>query len=138
MSGVLFSMSNLNIRYANASRISFVNPNITNQLGNITLVTTPIPANGVYLFLFSCMIYNGASGTNLIYACLSTNPTSPDGGTYETNYSVPTGTNLHITLQRVYTNVTNTPFNMYVYARSSTANTGITLNAATMNTIRLA
>lgn len=137
-SGALVSMSNLNIGYANASRVNYISTNITNLLGNITLVATPIPANGVYLFIFSCTIYNGANGTNNIYTCLSSNPTSPDGDYYETNYSVTSGTNLNITLQRVYTNVTNTQYTMYFYARSNTAFTGITLNYGMMTTIKLA
>jgi hypothetical protein len=112
--------------------------NITSQLGNLTLVAAPIPANGVYLFLFNCMIYSSANGTNLIYACLSSNPSFADSDTYESTYSIATGANLNITLQRVYTNVTNIPFTMYFYARSNTVNTGIYLQAGTMNTIKLA
>ena len=69
---------------------------------------------------------------------MTTNPTSPDGATYESIYSVQTSTNVNINLQRVYMNVTNIPSNMYYYAQLNTANTGITLNAGTMNTIRLA
>ena len=132
-------MSNMNIGYANASRISSMyGTNLTNLLGNITLVAAPIPANGVYLFLFSCMIYSSANGTNLIYACLSSNPTVPDSDTYESNYTIPTATTVNINLQRVYTNVTNTPYTMYFYAWSNTVNTGIYLQAGTMNTIKLA